>query len=143
MNVNADEILPVTPDIVWAHQVLRYTKPKTYEVVTEDEESKRFVNFNYYYRVIDWYREDAVYYEYIPIGKKELNVENIGVDFHDEYLENYDGIGPFYIPDIDAPLIEIMANKDAWYSTQLVFGIERCKLDCATEAEIDFYIEAL
>jgi len=50
------------------------------------------------------------YYTYTPIGKKELTIDNIGEDFRDEYLESYDGVGPFYIPEIDIKDIEILAN---------------------------------
>jgi hypothetical protein len=113
MDVNAEDMTNKM-SIVWAHQVLQYTKSSSYEIVTDNEESRKFVNFNYYYRVIDWYDEDYNYYQYVPIGKKELTIDNIGADYRDEYTASYDGIGPFYIPEIDTADIEIKSNLDAW-----------------------------
>lgn len=146
MDVNAKDV-NVRMDIVWAHQVNIYSKTNSreYSVVTDDEDSRKFVDFNYYYRVIDWYADLTVdnYYTYVPIGKKELTVENIGPDFYEQYMTSYDGIGPFYIPEIDTADIELQDNMDAWQSRQIVFGITRCAFDCASPADIDDYIERL
>jgi hypothetical protein len=36
-----------------------------------------------------------------------LHIDNIGEEFRDEYLENYDGIGAFYIPEIPLGELEL------------------------------------
>jgi hypothetical protein len=42
----------------------------------------KFVNFNYYWRDIDWYAAAGDnYYSYLPIGKKLMTLDNIGPDF--------------------------------------------------------------
>ena len=109
MNVNAD-VEPVLIDIVWAHQITQYSSSQNYEIVSETEDSKKYVTFNYYFRVIDWYAWPDPYYRYVPIGLDVLTIDNIGPDFKEEYLESYDGIGPFYIPALDPSELILLAN---------------------------------
>ena len=47
------------------------------------------------------------------------------------------------VPDLESNNIELIGNYDSDQSKQIIFAIKRCQENCASENEIDDFVESL
>jgi hypothetical protein len=49
---------PLTFKTNWLNLITRYTGPQKSEIVEDSQETSKYISFDYYYRKVDWNKED-------------------------------------------------------------------------------------
>ena len=65
----------------WLNQIYRYTGPQKSQIVEDNEETRKYISFDYYYRAVNWkYTDESQLYTDTAIGKRIPTQEDFSHD---------------------------------------------------------------
>ena len=94
------------------HQIYTFIAPQVEKSIIDNEETRRYITFGYYYRDTDWENEDEIYYKDTPIGFKYSTIEDFEHDpeLKQLFFDNPDEFGQYMMMGPDLENNEVVLN---------------------------------